>query len=184
MIIVGLGNPGKKYEKTRHNIGFEAINYLIKKFNASDFRLSKKFFGLISKSKDNKIIFLLPQTYMNNSGKSVKTAIQYYKEKPENLIIIHDDIDLIFGNFKISQNRGSAGHKGVQSIIDSLDSKNFTRIRIGILPKNKTKQEIDTKKFVLQKFSIDEQKQLPEIFEKIYQFTISHLFRRYDYDNI
>ncbi len=168
-IIIGLGNPEKKYEKTRHNIGFETIKYLAEKLNSSDFKLSKKLFALASETDDKKTIFLLPQTYMNNSGKSAKMAVKYHKENPENLIIIHDDIDLTFGNFKISQNRGSAGHKGVQSIIDALSMKNFTRIRIGILPENKTKQEIDTEKFVLQKFSAAEQKQLPEIFEKIPQ---------------
>ncbi|MDP2946617.1 MAG: aminoacyl-tRNA hydrolase [Nanoarchaeota archaeon] len=143
-LIVGLGNPGKKYEKTRHNVGFRIID-----------ELEKQIF-------DVDIILLKPDNFMNNSGRAVKKIIRNSKFEIQNLIIVHDDIDLPFGTIRTSKNSSSAGHKGVQSIIDTLGTKNFTRIRIGIKPSH----EIDTTKFVLKNFSKDEEEKLPEIIKK------------------
>lgn len=145
MIIIGLGNPETKYNNTPHNVGFEIIDSFAKENNFPDFILSKKFKALISE-KDG-IILVKPQTYMNNSGESVFSLTNFYKTK--NIIIIHDDIDLPLGKIKISQNRGSAGHKGIESIIKKLGTKNFKRIRIGICPK---KKPADVEKYVLTKF--------------------------------
>lgn len=147
-LIVGLGNPGKKYEKTRHNIGARVIDQL-KVLNLKGVVLAK------------------PKTFMNISGKAVKTLLQDYKEKPENLIIIHDDIDLPLGKIRIVKNRGAAGHKGVASIIEALKTKDFTRIRIGIQPKKGKPRE--TEAFVLQKFTKEEKKGLKEVIEKACQ---------------
>jgi len=138
-LIVGLGNPGSKYEKTRHNIGFMVIDFLIQ---------SKQF-------DSKKIKLIKPQTMMNNSGQEVKSIADYYKIPAQDILVIHDDIDLPLGQIKIQQNRSSAGHKGVQSIIDSLGTKDFIRMRIGIRPEELT---IDTEKFVIQKFTPQEQK--------------------------
>jgi PTH1 family peptidyl-tRNA hydrolase len=146
ILIVGLGNPEKKYAKTRHNIGFRVIDEL----KSLDF----------VQNKDT--ILLKPETFMNDSGKATKAMISYYKIPLENLYVIHDDIDLPFGNIRVSKDSSSAGHKGVQSIIDELGTQNFTRIRIGIRPQ----KEVDTIKFVLQKFSKEEEKQLKEIIKK------------------
>jgi peptidyl-tRNA hydrolase, PTH1 family len=142
--IVGLGNPGLKYKKTRHNIGFIVIDELEK--NISD--------------KD--IILLKPDTFMNNSGKAVKKIFKNLPLNSQDLIIVHDDIDLPFGTIKVSKNSSSAGHKGVQSIIDEIGTKDFIRIRIGIKPTHKT----DTEKFVLKKFTRQEKKQLKKIVKK------------------
>ena len=148
MIIVGLGNPGKKYNDTPHNIGFEAVDRFVKENNFPDFNLSKKFKAQISE-KGN-IILAKPETFMNSSGKCVSVLVNFYKEKE--LVVIHDDIDLELGKIRISKDRGSAGHKGVESIIKELGTKDFTRIRIGIKPKEHEKSMIDTERYVLKKF--------------------------------
>ncbi len=154
-LIVGLGNPGKKYAKTRHNVGFRVIDEIIK---------SQK-----SKVKSQNLIFLKPDNFMNNSGRAVKSLITKYKIQTTNVIVVHDDIDLLFGDIRIGKDSSSAGHKGVQSIINELGTQNFTRVRIGISPKSEirsTKSETDTADFVLENFTKDEEKQLPEIIKK------------------
>ena len=129
-LIVGLGNPGNKYKRTRHNIGFRVIDELQKKEHFPNFKLDKKFNGLISKK--NQTNLLKPQTYMNKSGLSVAKFCHYYNIDTENVIVIHDDADFKLGKVKIDKNRSSGGHKGVQSIIDHLSTKNFWRVRFGI----------------------------------------------------
>lgn len=166
-LIIGLGNPGKEYEKTRHNCGFLAVCNLQKTLNESfdDFKFNKKFNALISQGDFNeeKIILAMPQTFMNNSGKSVSALINYYKLNSLDLIVIHDDIDLPLGKIRISKNVSSAGHKGIQSIIDYLGTKNFIRFRIGI----KSNEIRDTSEFVLQKFTKEEQKIISKNLQKI-----------------
>lgn len=151
-LIVGLGNPRSKYEKTRHNLGFMVIDFLIE-----DEQIDSKKAKLIK-----------PQTFMNNSGLEVKKNSDYYKIKPEDIIVIHDDIDLPLGEIKVQQGRNSAGHKGVQSVIDALGTNNFTRIRIGIRPID-PEIIIDTEKFVLQKFTPEEQKIINQTIKKAAQ---------------
>jgi peptidyl-tRNA hydrolase, PTH1 family len=147
-LVAGLGNPGKKYEGTRHNAGFLALDELAKKHGFCKFTLSKKHSSLISEGfiDQTKVLLIKPQTFMNNSGRAVKSLMST-KQK---LIVLHDDIDIPLGKVKVSKNRGSAGHKGVDSIIQALGSKNFTRIRVGIQPlKGKPS---DTESFVLKPF--------------------------------
>lgn len=156
-LIVGLGNPGKKYEKTRHNVGFMVIDEL------ESFDFSSTSLGI--NARDKNIIFLKPDNFMNNSGRAIKKAIENWKLKIENCIVIHDDIDLLFGDIRISKNSSSAGHKGVQSIIDTLGTKDFTRIRIGIKQVASSRKR-ETEKFVLENFTKTEEKQLPEIIKK------------------
>ncbi len=157
-LIIGLGNPGNKYKKTRHNIGFMVIDEITTNFQFPIFNFKSIFNAEISKKilKNQKIILVKPQTFMNNSGRAVKAIIDYYKITTEDIIVIHDDIDLNLGEIKMQKNRSSAGHNGVQSIIDSIGTKDFTRIRIGIKPINK-EISIDTEKFVLQKFTKEEE---------------------------
>jgi PTH1 family peptidyl-tRNA hydrolase len=172
IIIVGLGNPGKKYEKTRHNLGFRVVNEFAKESNFPDFKLKKKFLAEIKEGKiaGEKIILAKPQTFMNNSGQSVRLLTRGYKLEPNNLIIVHDDIDLTRGKIKIIKNHGSAGHKGVQSIIDELGSKNFVRFRIGIKPvASDRRQTTKLEKIVLQKFNKEEEKILKEVIERTCQ---------------
>ncbi|MDP2910197.1 MAG: aminoacyl-tRNA hydrolase [bacterium] len=167
IIIIGLGNPGKKYINTRHNIGFEIIDVFTKENNFPEFRLNKKFNALISE-KEN-ILLVKPQTFMNESGISVKKLagvrppLNQRGSDPRNLrnlYIIHDDIDLPLGKIRISKNRGSAGHKGVESIIKELGTKDFLRIRIGIRPLQRRELIYGAEKFVLEKFKKEEKELL------------------------
>jgi peptidyl-tRNA hydrolase, PTH1 family len=144
-LIIGLGNPGEKYENTRHNIGSRIIEEL------EPLALTK-------------LILAKPTTFMNESGKAVKSLARRYKVKADDLIVIHDDIDLPLGKIKISQGSGSAGHKGVGSIIENLGTKDFIRIRIGILPDSGKPENVED--FVLKKFSKEEEKILEEVIEK------------------
>ena len=146
IIIIGLGNQGKRYTNTPHNIGFEIIDKFAMENNFPEFKLSKKFNALIS--ENNNTILVKPETFMNQSGKSVQAITNFYKTK--SIIVVHDDIDLILGSIKISKDSGSAGHKGVQSIIKELGSQDFTRIRIGIQPQKGKPKNIE--RYVLQKF--------------------------------
>lgn len=155
ILIFGLGNPGQKFEKTRHNIGSRVIN------------------NLQSLNLEN-VVLAKPTTYMNESGKAVKKLISNYQLPISNLFVIHDDIDLPLGKIKISKGRGAGGHKGVESIIRELKTKNFVRFRIGICPKTDkppTKNMVGGKpknieKFVLQKFNIEEEKIVKKIIKK------------------
>ena len=174
-IIVGLGNPGEKYQKTRHNVGFMFLDFLAGE--GVDWKMEKKFNALILEQGDR--VFIKPQTFMNNSGMTVRAFMDYYKLLPkklglftkkdvdlsEVLTIVHDDLDIDFGKHKQSINAGSAGHNGVESIIRHLKTKNFKRIRLGI--KNEFKGNVPGDKFVLQTFSRDELDSLESIFQKI-----------------
>lgn len=142
LLIAGLGNPGKEYEKTRHNIGSRVIDEL-KSLNLENAVLKK------------------PTTFMNDSGKAVKKLISNSKLPISNLWVIHDDIDLPIGEFKIQTGKSSAGHKGVQSIIDSLGTKDFWRVRIGICPPKGKPEAVE--KFVLQKFTKKEDEKLKKV---------------------
>jgi peptidyl-tRNA hydrolase, PTH1 family len=164
-IIIGLGNPGEKYVGTRHNTGFEFLDKLKKEWNFPDFQLEKKFNAEISKGKIDKkeILLVKPQTFVNLSGQSVLGILHFYKILPENILVIHDDLDLPIGSFRFSEDSRSAGHNGVQHIIDILGTKAFKRMRIGI--GNETRVAGDV--FVLQKFSVAEREQLEKLFSEI-----------------
>jgi len=166
ILIVGLGNPGKKYQLTRHNIGSRAVDEIATNFQFPIFNFQSIFNAKISKGtfKGKNIILAKPQTFMNLSGKSVKTLISFYKITRTGLVVIHDDIDLPLGKIKIVKNRGAAGHKGVESIVKVINSKNFVRFRIGILPK--TGKPKNPENFVLQKFNKDEEKTVKEVIKK------------------
>ncbi|MBZ9572310.1 aminoacyl-tRNA hydrolase [Patescibacteria group bacterium] len=167
-LIIGLGNPGEKYAKTRHSLGFRIVDKFRMRKKFSSFKFSKKINSLISRGKFNKkkIILVKPQTFMNKSGKAVKFLIKNLKLKTRNLFVVHDDIDLPLGETKISIGRGSAGHKGVQSIIDELGSKNFVRFRIGIKPKPYTLTPKTLESFVLKKFNKKEERILRKVIKK------------------
>jgi len=147
-LVVGLGNPGNEYENTRHNIGFIFIDVLAEYLNVSEvgLRLAK------------------PQTFMNKSGTAVSALSKYYKAKSENILVIHDDIDILWGRYKFSFGRSSAGHQGVESIIKALKTKNFWRLRIGIQPTVKRHTSAD--KIILKKFTPAEIKTLNQTIKK------------------
>ena len=148
-LIVGLGNPGKEYDNTRHNIGFMILdNYL------GDVKYTEKFDGLIYEKNYNgeKVIFLKPQTFMNNSGMSVIKVVNYYNIDVHDILVIHDDLDLDFNTIKIKSNSSSGGHNGIKSIINNLGSQEFDQFKFGI--SNEYKNNIID--FVLGKFSKEE----------------------------
>jgi peptidyl-tRNA hydrolase, PTH1 family len=166
MVIYGLGNPGEKYLKTRHNIGFNVVDEFQKKNGFPEFKLSKKFNSELSEGilGTEKIILAKPQTFMNESGTVLKKIINNYKSPINNLIVIHDDIDLPLGKTKISKDSGSGGHKGVESIIKNLKTKEFIRFRVGIQPKRGKPERAEN--FVLRNFTNTEEKIIKETIEK------------------
>lgn len=161
-LIVGLGNPGSKYEKTRHNLGFMVVDLLAGK---EKWRESKKAKCLYVKKQmaTQKVELVKPLTHMNNSGQTVGHIQKKHYLSPRDIIIVHDDIDLALGEIKIQEGRGAAGHKGVQSIIEQLGTQDFIRVRIGIRP---VELSMDTEKFVLQKFSSEEMEIIQETIKK------------------
>ena len=161
ILIVGLGNPGKKFENTRHNVGFMAIDEFARKYNFPEFKLDKKSNALIS--QEESVLLVKPQTFMNESGGAVRSLIKNSKLEIRNsIIVIHDDIDLPVGKIKIVKDRGSAGHKGVESIIECIGNENLVRFRIGIGSEAKT----EAKKVVLKKFSKQEKATIDQTIQK------------------
>jgi PTH1 family peptidyl-tRNA hydrolase len=160
-LIIGLGNPGIKYANTRHNIGFMVIDALNKKDGFLPFGLNKKTLALESAGTiDGKeVILIKPQTFMNESGKTIKGLVKNRSVVgAATIVVVHDDADLFAGTIKISKNRGAAGHHGVESVISELKNKNLTRIRIGV-SSHKSENDSGKKKngdlanFVLKRFS-------------------------------
>ncbi len=176
-LIVGLGNPDKEYSETRHNIGFMFLDALAKAGQASDFKLEKKLEAEVATGKFNgqKVILAKPQTYVNKSGDAVKKIKLFYKIPVENIIIVHDDLDVSFESTKLTPGSGSGGHKGVQSILSQLKTENIKRLKIG-LANSKLKlarnQKSDQKRkdmisnFVLSKFAPSEKEKLKKIFKE------------------
>lgn len=176
-LIVGLGNPLKKFQLTRHNLGFFILDEYQKTQNFSPWLKNKKYLGEISQNKNNQVILLKPQTFMNLSGKAVKKVLKTFKISPQNLLVIHDDTDLAISCYKLQFGRGAAGHLGIVSIIKSLQTKNFWRLRVGVRPM-KEKERKKAKELVLKKFSLEEleliKKTFPLIFKKINEWLKNH----------
>lgn len=178
-LIVGLGNPGDKYKHNRHNVGFMAIDYILNDGDgfmtavpSREFK-SEMFTWLApsaveGQDEKNKVIFLKPQTFMNDSGQALKVICNFYKiNTQKDLMIVHDEIDLPFGEIRVSKNASDAGHNGVKSIIENLGSQDFLRLRIGVETRN-SREELPTEAFVLQNFTDPEIDNLQsEIFPKI-----------------
>jgi len=156
IIIVGLGNKGGQYKGTPHNFGFAVLDAFQEKNEFPTFKLEKKLDAEVSEGiiGIEKVLLVKPQIFMNSSGIAVKKTLAYYKEPAENLVVIHDDLDLNLGSIKIVKNRGSAGHKGIESTIKEIKTEDFARIRLGILPKEGKPQ--NPEKYVLKKFGKEE----------------------------
>lgn len=150
-LVIGLGNPGEEYVGTRHNVGYEVVRAL-----ADDWKMEKKLFSEIAKR--NEVVYALPTTYMNESGKAAHALIWRFGIDQKNLILIHDDIDLPLGTIRITQKSGPAGHKGIVSIFDALGVREMIRVRIGVAGKGRAR--IDAATYVLKKFSKGERAQL------------------------
>ncbi len=169
-LVVGLGNPGKEYENTRHNIGFMTLdNYL------GDVKWSEKFKALYCEERINneKVLFVKPLTYMNLSGDAVIEFVDYFDIDLDDILIIQDDMDIDFGSYKLKKNSSSGGHNGIKSIIRTLGSEDFARLKIGIAHN----RSMDTKDYVLGKFGTDELRVIKDnykIFNEIIDSFISN----------
>lgn len=170
VVIIGLGNPGKEYERTRHNAGRSAVELIAKQEDISEFVFNKTANALVSKGAN--VTFVLPETMMNASGKAVSAFIKSQKAA-KNLLVIHDDLDLPLGTIKMVFDRGSGGHKGVESIMRAIKTKEFTRIRIGVAPigkKNQAKKLKDEEKVikhVIGKWKPGEEAVLKKVLKKV-----------------
>ena len=166
-VVVGLGNPGDKYRYTRHNTGFLALSYMAQKLN---FDISKARFNALCGEAmlgTHRTLFLLPQTFMNNSGEAVRPAMDFYKIPVERVLVVYDDISLPCGKLRIRPSGSAGGHNGIKSIIEHTGSENFPRIKIGV--GEKPHPEMDLADWVLSGFSQEERAVLFEKFDKAYQ---------------
>jgi len=174
LLIVGLGNPGARYEFTRHNIGFLAVDYIADSFDISLNKKSHKAVwgkGCISQKE---VIIVKPQTFMNLSGEAVRAIADYFHIEAKDIIVIYDDIDLEFGSIRIRKRGGSGGHGGMGSIIEQIGTNDFVRIRLGIGRPEKTtsskqsavSSEIDVADYVLSNFEPDEDGNLEEVLSR------------------
>jgi len=177
ILIVGLGNPGKSYEWTRHNIGFRIAD----RFADSIERKScyQKFMSMVVELsyEEHKIIIIKPQTFMNNSGQAVVLFHNYYGDQIKSLLVLHDDIDISFGKIAFKKGGGTAGHKGLESIAESLGHHNFNRLRFGVSRPTGRKDASD---YVLEEFSKKEKEEVGLFIEKSVDFIGDYIVRGID----
>lgn len=166
-LVVGLGNPGKEYENTRHNLGFMFLDYLTEKYS---FKIdTSKFNAKIGEIYINneKVLFAKPQTYMNLSGQSVQKIKDFYKLETKDILVIFDDLDIPFGDIRYKLNGSGGTHNGMKNIVQMLNSKDFPRLKIGIGGIKHEKQDLIN--FVLEKFSKEQLSELKDIFDNAYE---------------
>ncbi len=162
-LLVGLGNPGRDYRETRHNIGFRVIDAFATRHEIKLNKVQNKAITGSGHTDGVKVILAKPQTYMNLSGQAVAALMRYYKVPLENLMVVHDDVDLPFLTIRIRPGGGSAGQKGMASIINQLGTQEFARLRMGI---GRPPGQMNAADYVLQTFSRSEQEQLPAFFDR------------------
>jgi PTH1 family peptidyl-tRNA hydrolase len=162
-LIAGLGNPGRQYKTSRHNIGFMLVNQLAAKLDITFSRVESRALVCKKKYKDRSIILAKPQTFMNLSGQAVGALVKFYKIPLENLMVVYDDVDLPFGKIRIRPSGGSAGQKGVASIIERLGTREFPRLRLGL---DRPPGRMQAASYVLRDFSQEEVDFLPEILDR------------------
>jgi PTH1 family peptidyl-tRNA hydrolase len=159
-LLIGLGNPGREYRDNRHNAGFMTVDRLAVRLNAQGMRLQSRAIVTSAVFEDRKLILAKPQTFMNLSGQSVQGLVNFYKVPLSNLMVISDDLDLPFGTVRIRSSGGPGGQRGMGSVVEHLGSKDFPRLRIGI---GRPPGRMDPAAYVLQDFSREDLKMLPEI---------------------
>ena len=162
-LVVGLGNKGREYENTRHNMGFMLVDRYLQYKNITD-KFKEKFNAIYIETTINneKVIFIKPMTYMNNSGIAVRAFVDFYKLNSEDILVISDDLDLDLGKFRLRRNGSSGGHNGLKSIISHLGTDNFKRLRIGI-----SNDKDDVINYVLSKFSKKELNEIDTMFDTL-----------------
>lgn len=171
-LIVGLGNPGRQYKSNRHNIGFMLLNRLAERLETSFSRLESKALVTKAKYNDQSIILAKPQTYMNLSGQSVASLVKFYKIPLENLLVAYDDVDLPFGRIRIRPSGGSAGQKGISSIIECLGTKDFPRLRLGVGRPPGSKSAAS---YVLKNFSGEDAEFLPHVLDRAVDAVFTYI---------
>lgn len=162
-IVAGLGNPGPRYHMTRHNVGFDTIDYLAAQYRLTKFKTKHKALVSEGMMQGRKVMLVKPQTFMNNSGEALAEILAYYKAEPSQLIVIYDDIDLEPGKLRIRPKGGPGTHNGMRSIVSQLNTEDFPRVRIGI---GKPEPQIDLVDFVLGRFSPEERTLVNEAIER------------------
>lgn len=169
-MLAGLGNPGRRYSSTRHNVGFMAVDFICERLGA-DFR-ENICFSLVAKAKfeGEEVVLAKPQTYMNLSGAAVSALLKHFSINTGDLTVIHDDVDIPLGKVKEKISGGSAGHKGVASIIEGVGTGDFRRLRMGV---GRPAEGVDTDDHVLSPFGKDERSIIAETFENCYRLAIS-----------
>lgn len=180
-LIVGLGNPGKKYDNTRHNVGFMVLDKLAGRGKWS----FSKYANAEYLKPDNKVELLKPRTFMNLSGQAVQYAMQKHKISPQNILIVSDDLDLPLGTIRVRLKGSSGGHKGLDSIINQIGDK-FTRMKIGIgnPSTNSGQEKIPSEKYVLAKFSPEEKKNLAPVLDEAVNLLLKYLEEGYKEETI
>jgi PTH1 family peptidyl-tRNA hydrolase len=173
-LIVGLGNPGREYKGNRHNLGFMVLDCLAARLGSSFGRLQSH--ALIAKGEyqERRIILAKPQTYMNLSGQAVGSLARFYKVPPENMLVVYDDVDLPLGTLRLRPDGGSAGQKGMRSIIERLGTEVIPRLRVGI---GRPPGRMDAAAYVLQDFSRDEADLLPQILDRACEAALTFITR-------
>ncbi len=163
LLLVGLGNPGKEYENTRHNVGFMCLDEFAKKneFPSWVNKTDMKCLTAVKTVGDTRVILCKPQTFMNLSGEAVQAIFHFYKLSLDQVIVVHDEIDVDFGQIRLRRGGSSAGHNGIKSVTKMLGSDEYSRVRVGIGPKEPA--QIDSADFVLQKFNEKEQAGFPKL---------------------
>ena len=162
-LIIGLGNPGREYKDTRHNIGFMLIDHLAEKIGARGMKVQSKAIVTSGLYEERKLILAKPQTYMNLSGQSVQGLLHFYKIPHTHLLVAHDDLDIPYGTIRIRPTGGPGGQRGMANTIELLGTKDFPRLRLGI---GRPPGRMDPKDYVLQDFSKDELKLMPELLSR------------------
>jgi PTH1 family peptidyl-tRNA hydrolase len=162
-LIAGLGNPGREFRNSRHNIGFMLINCLAERLETTFSRMESKALVTKSKYQGRSIVLAKPQTYMNLSGQAIGSLVRFYKIPLENLLVLYDDVDLPFGRIRIRPAGGSAGHKGMESIINQLGTQDFPRLRFGV---GRPPGSKGAASYVLKNFSGDDVDFLPQFLDR------------------
>jgi len=173
-LIIGLGNPGREYKDTRHNIGFMLIDHVAAKIGARGMKVQSKAIVISGLYEERKLILAKPQTYMNLSGQSVQGLLHFYKIPLGNLIIAHDDLDIPYGTLRIRPTGGPGGQRGMANTIEQLGTKDFPRLRMGI---GRPPGRMDPKDYVLQDFSKDELNLMPDLLSRASDAVLEFVMR-------
>lgn len=171
-LIVGLGNPGRHYQASRHNIGFMLVSHLAEKLDIAFTRVQSKALVTKSNYQGRSLILAKPQTYMNLSGQAVSSLVRFYKIQLDNLLVVYDDVDLPYGRIRIRPSGGSAGQKGMQSIIGQLGTQEFPRMRMGV---GRPPGSKGAASYVLRDFSGEDAEFLPPILDRGVEAVITYI---------